>query len=173
MPQPPELKRNVELKAQLDDVERARRVARALGAQPGGFERQLDTYFHVSHGRLKLREIEGKPAVLIWYRRPDARDTRRSDYTLVAVSEPDRMKQALAAALGVRTTVEKRRELFFYRNVRIHLDQVTGRGTFLEFEAVLKPDQPEEEGHELLRELRGRFNVRDEDLIEGSYGDVG
>lgn len=169
---PPAPNRNVELKARLGDLDRARQTAIDLGADPGGIEQQRDTYFPVPHGRLKLREIEGKQAVLISYSRPDTFETRRSDYTLVPVPDLDLLKQALTAALGVQVVVEKRREIFFYRNVRIHLDQVAGHGTFLEFEAMLRPGQPEDEGHALLRELRHRFGIQEEDLMEGSYGDI-
>jgi len=33
--------------------------------------------------------------------------------------------------------VSKRREIYLWHNVRIHLDAVTGLGSFVEFEAVL------------------------------------
>ena len=53
------------------------------------------------------------------------------------IAEPALLKAALTAALGVRRVVDKRREIFLADNVRIHLDDVAGLGTFLEFEAVL------------------------------------
>ena len=73
--------------------------------------------------------------------------------------------------------VDKRREIFLVDNVRIHLDEVTGLGTFLEFEAVLGPAADgrtvdEEEGRRQLAELRTRFGLRDADLLTGSYGEM-
>ena len=38
----------------------------------------------------------------------------------------------LAEALGVRSVVRKRREIYLYHNVRIHLDEVCDLGRFLE-----------------------------------------
>lgn len=166
-----EPRRNVELKARAADPDRLRRIANDLGARAAGVENQRDTYFHAPFGRLKLREIEGQPAVLIAYARADASHSRRSDYRLAPISDPELTKEALASSLGIRSVVEKRREIYLFRKVRIHLDDVAGQGTFLEFEAVLEPDQPEAEGHALLAELQSRFGIRDEDLIEGSYGD--
>jgi adenylate cyclase class IV len=44
------------------------------------------------------------------------------------------------AALGSRGEVGKRREVWHWFNVRIHLDEVEGLGSFVEFEAVLGED---------------------------------
>ena len=42
--------------------------------------------------------------------------------------------------LGVDVVVEKRRHLLLWETVRIHLDEVTGLGSFVELEAVAGPD---------------------------------
>lgn len=164
--------RNVEIKARCPDLDRARRVAEQLGAQSGGVLRQRDTYFHVSRGRLKLRETAGDAAVLIAYSRPDASEARTSRYYLVPAADPESLAAALQAALGIRCVVEKRRELFLYHNVRIHLDDVTGLGTFLEFEAVLTPGDCESDAHKLLADLRRSFGIKDDVLLAGSYADL-
>ena len=106
---------------------------------PSGWatQHQIDTYFHCRHGRLKLRQIDGLRAELVWYARPDEEGPKPSDYQLVPLQNPETLKAALAAALGVRAVVEKRREIFLYHSVRIHLDDVVGLGHFIEFEAVL------------------------------------
>ena len=146
-------RRNVELKARCADLAAARGVVQQLGARAAGVEVQADTYFRVGHGRLKLREIEGQSAVLIWYARPDADQARISSYYLVPVPEPEALKAALAAALGVRGEVRKRRTIYLWHNVRIHLDKVAGLGNFVEFEAVLGADDDEATAHAHLRQL--------------------
>ena len=54
------------------------------------------------------------------------------------------LKTALVAALGIRGVVHKRREIYLWHNVRIHLDEVAGLGALVEFEAVLaiNPAEP-------------------------------
>lgn len=136
-------RRNLELKARHPDLAAARAAAVRLGAHPAGVEQQTDTYFSVPHGRFKLREIEGQPAVLIWYERPDRDEARLSTYYLVPVVDAATLKAALAAALGIRGEVRKRRAIYLWHNVRIHLDEVAGLGTFIEFEAVLSSDDDE------------------------------
>jgi adenylate cyclase class IV len=65
-------RRNLELKARHADLDAARKIVRAIaGVRSGGVEMQVDTYFHVPHGRLKLREINEESATLIFYDRPN------------------------------------------------------------------------------------------------------
>ena len=62
---------NIELKARLNDLDAARAVAAAIATAQLPTQHQVDTYFHCCHGRLKLREIGGQPAQVVWYERPD------------------------------------------------------------------------------------------------------
>lgn len=169
--QPPTVRRNIELKARCADLDSARR-AEALGAKVLEVLHQRDTYFAVRAGRLKLREIEGQAAVLIWYDRPNAAASRMSRYLLVPVAAPELLKSALTAANGVCTVVQKQRTVYLYENVRIHLDAVAGLGRFLEFEAVLAEGQPAEDGHRQLGRLRAWFGIAAADLVESSYGEL-
>lgn len=164
--------RNIELKARLADLSAARRIAEAIVTERLAPQQQVDTYFHCNCGRLKLRRIEGRSAQLIWYARADQPSPKTSDYLLVPVSNPEMLQAALTAALGVRVVVEKRREILFYHNVRIHFDDVVGLGHFLEFEAVLGPETDDAEGRAQLERLMAQFAVDPTDLLEGSYSDM-
>lgn len=169
-------RRNIELKARCRDLAAAEGVCRAIGAEARGRLGQTDTYFHVPHGRLKLRENDGDAfdlrCSLIWYDRPTQTAARPSDYTLVPVAEPVALKAALTAALGVRVVVRKTRRLWMWHDVRIHLDDVEGLGSFIEFEAVLAPDDPDALGLQRLAELTGAFSIHPEDQIAESYGEL-
>jgi adenylate cyclase, class 2 len=164
--------RNIELKTRLRDPAAARAVAEALATKRLGVQHQVDTYFHCPHGRLKLRQIDGLSAQLVWYARPDQQGPKPSDYRLVPVANPETLKAALAAALGVRGVVEKRREIFLVDNVRIHLDDVAGLGHFLEFEAVLGAQHSDADGHAQLERLMRQFDIQGADLLDGSYGEM-
>ena len=142
-----------------------------MGAHHAGEMLQIDTYFNVPRGRLKLREIDQKHAELIWYTRADEPEVRPSDYTIVPVAAPDAMKSALAAALGVRSEVRKRRELWLWENVRIHLDEVDGLGTFIEFEAVISDEADEQPSRQRLERLRAATSIEFTDFLARSYGD--
>src|SRR5262249_28670610 len=124
------------------------------------------------HGRLKLREIAGEPAVLIWYSRPDVGTARFSDYVLCPVTDVATLKAALASAMGVRCEVRKRREILLWHNVRIHLDEVAQLGTFVEFEAVLGPGDDEPTAHARLAQLTEAMGLQEEERIAGAYADL-
>ena len=174
----PAAARNVELKCRCPDLAAAREAAGRLVPVPRdlGVMRQVDTYYPVSHGRLKLRQITpdhgpGR-AELIWYDRADAAVTRGSDYRLTPVTHPAELHASLTAALGVRGTVAKVRHLLLWHNVRIHLDEVDGLGSFVEFEAVLSAGQTEPVGHQRLAELCAAMGLAPTDYQSGSYADL-
>jgi adenylate cyclase class 2 len=168
----PGMRRNVELKARCHDLAAARAAAERIGTRFEATLHQIDTYFHVPHGRLKLREIDGVRAELIGYERPNETGDRASDYRVVPVTDTAGLKAALAAALGVRGEVRKRRDLLLWRNVRIHLDEVEGLGSFLEFEAVVSPTDNEAASREHLKQLAAALKVSEADRIAVSYSDL-
>jgi predicted adenylyl cyclase CyaB len=75
-------------------------------------------------------------------------------------------------ALGMLAIVEKKRTLFLWKNVRIHLDEVTDLGSFIEFEAVLSDGHDEADGHNKIAFLQQEFSIARSDLIETSYLDI-
>ncbi len=163
---------NVELKARIDAGDRVRAVAVQLATARLADQHQIDTYFVCLHGRLKLREIDAQRAELIWYERPDQTAPKPCRYCLIPVDDPAAMKHALQAALGVHVVVEKHREIYLFHNVRIHLDQVTGLGQFLEFEAVLGAEVTEDKGRRQVEQLQAHFGIATADLLTGSYADL-
>ncbi|HEY1600585.1 MAG TPA: class IV adenylate cyclase [Pirellulales bacterium] len=165
-------RQNVELKARLVDLPGARALAARLSGGPPEIIAQVDTYFACAHGRLKLRTIVGDHSELIAYVRTDEIAPRASRYRIIPVPDAAALGDALSAALGVLVIVEKRREISLYNNVRIHLDQVQGLGTFLEFEAVLEAHQPLAVGELQVRELARQFGLLPEHLVGGSYSDL-
>jgi adenylate cyclase class 2 len=170
MPDEPEsARRNVELKAVDPDPERSLAVCRSLGAEDHGVLVQRDTYFAVAHGGLKLREQTPGAPHLIQFERADRPEQRLSRYRVIGVDDGPAARAALSAALGVRAVVAKRRRLFLWRGVRIHLDEVEGLGTFLELEAVAPPASDLAAEHQLVAELRGAFAVTDDRLRSTGY----
>ena len=118
---------NFEFKARLKDAVHVRATLKQLRARFLGTDHQVDTYFHVPAGRLKIREgrIENS---LIHYQRTDSAHARRSHVELMLLPRRNSVRAILSGALGVLTVVDKRREIYFVGNVKIHLDRVRGLG---------------------------------------------
>lgn len=163
---------NLEVKIRIADLASIRQGLASLQPQWVGRLHQVDTYFHARCGRLKLRQIEGQTAQLISYDRPDVAGVRTSSYHIVPCPDPALLLIALTAALGVRCRVEKIRDLYLWHNVRIHLDQVTGLGDFLELEAVLSPHEHVNLSQQRLATILARLGLTDSIRIGGSYADL-
>ncbi len=163
---------NIELKARCPDRESVRRALGSLGAEDRGVEHQVDTYFSTGAYRMKLRESSLGHHILIWYHRPNTTDSRKSTYRLRPVPDPTAKKAILSQAMEVKQVVTKDRHLFLIGPTRIHLDSVDELGSYLEFEVVLGDGVTEEQGHEIIADLRERLDVRDEHLVSRSYADL-
>jgi predicted adenylyl cyclase CyaB len=143
-----------------------------MNADFRGMDKQLDTYFNVPEGRLKLREgnIENS---LIFYNRKNLSGPRRSDIALCKVPRGLELRQVLSNALGVKVAVRKRREIYFVGNVKFHIDTVSGLGSFVEIEAI---DMDGSAGTRKLRAQCDKYmrllGIRREDLLSGSYSDM-
>lgn len=165
---------NVELKAADPDPAASERACRALGARDGGTLVQRDTYFAVARGRLKLREDpERGTGELIFYLRADEAGLRSSSYWRAPAADPAALRELLAAAHGVAGVVAKRRRLFLHRNVRIHLDDVEGLGSFVELESVLAtPGAESSDEAAALAEVVEALGLAGRETIAGGYLDL-
>jgi homotetrameric cytidine deaminase len=133
---------------------------------------QRDTYFAGRDGRLKLREQDGERPELIAYRRPDSADASESTYVLAPVADADALAEALDAALGATVVVAKRRQLLLWEGVRIHLDEVEGLGSFVEFEAVVPDAGDLDTARAKVARLRESLGIADEALVSVGYSDL-
>jgi homotetrameric cytidine deaminase len=164
---------NVEIKARDADPDATAARCQALGAVDHGVLQQRDTYFAGRHGRLKLREQDEAAAELIAYRRPDAEQAQESAFVRAPAAEPALLREALDAALGETVAVVKRRRLFVWEQVRIHLDDVEGLGTFIELEAMVGPGlNTREEALEKVARLRSELAISDDALVAVGYSDL-
>jgi predicted adenylyl cyclase CyaB len=161
---------NLEIKARCADLDAARERVSRIATRRVGLDRQVDTYFRTHSGWLKLRESSLRGGQLVPYLRPDQPGPKLADYRVVPVEDPRGLKALLGEILGVHCVVEKRREIFLYQNVRIHLDRVKGLGSFLELEAVFDGSEAGlADQRRKVDFLMKELGVRDEHLVSTSY----
>lgn len=163
--------RNVEIKARAAQWKRQLAAGLAL-ADSTETLLQADTFFRCDNGRLKLREERGRGARLIFYRRADIRGSKLSEYALVPVKSPARLKALFSRRLGVTARVVKKRRLCLVGRTRVHFDEVKGLGRFIELEVVLRPGERPASGRREAAALMKRLSVRKEDLLSGAYADL-
>jgi predicted adenylyl cyclase CyaB len=69
--------------------------------------------------------------------------------------------------------VRKKREIYFIKNVKFHIDEVDGLGNFAEIEASdLYADIPKEELQKQCDSYLKELKIKEEDLISVSYSDM-
>ena len=163
---------NVEIKARARNPVRQEALASALATAPRQVLHQIDTFFCVPSGRLKLREFAPDSGQLIYYERQDTAGPKTSRYWLIPTTEPGAMCALLAAALGLRGEVRKQRTVYLAGQTRIHVDRVEALGTFIELEVVLQADQPESQGEQIARQMIAELEIQAADLIDRAYLDL-
>ena len=164
--------KNFEFKAKVDEIEKYESQLRTLKPEYKGVDHQVDTYFNVKQGRLKLREgnIENS---LINYDREDVAGSKESQIILYRHTPDPALKAILTHQLGVKIVVEKRRKIYFINNVKFHFDIVENLGTFIEVEAIDERDEF------TLEELKNQcdhyfrfFDLKESNLVDKSYSDL-
>lgn len=170
---------NVESKSRCQDLEAVASRAAELGARYEGRLEQLDTYFQVERGRLKLREVShhfpdgrvSESSELIRYERPNERGARVSTYERTAIEDVRARKAQLEEVHGVQGCVRKRRTLWILDATRIHLDEVEDLGSFVELETVSER-QPTAAAHLEHERVRGGLGLDPGETVAGSYIDL-
>jgi predicted adenylyl cyclase CyaB len=163
----------IEIKARCTNPSKVRQL---LLQQPNlqfiGVDAQVDTYFKIPSGRLKLREgnIENS---LIYYDRENKKDAKKSDVTLYKPTEVASLKAVLLAALPTLIVVEKKREIYFIDHIKFHIDTLSALGSFIEIEVIDANDAMDiSEMKEQCQWYMELLDIQKEDLMENSYSDM-
>ncbi len=162
--------KNLEIKARVRDVDALLKAVKRLGAKRTAQLHQIDTYFSVPKGRLKLRDEGKRGAYLIFYERGERKVERWSNYLTHQVQDTKSFIRLFEQCLGTRIIVNKRRVLYMYKNARIHLDTVKDLGTFMEIEVLVQ--KGETQAQRLMNELVKHLNIQKKDCIKQSYSDL-
>lgn len=163
---------NIEFKARVNDLREVETHLQTLSPVFKGLDHQIDTYFNVPHGRLKLREGNIEHA-LIQYHRDNLAGAKESSVVLYKHKPNPALKQILTLQFGVLKVVDKQRKIYFIDHVKFHFDQVLGLGEFMEVEVINENNRFTME--ELQAECKrwiGFFDILPEQFVETSYSDL-
>ncbi len=102
--------------------------------------------------------------------------TRLVQKILIFICESRRckgVKRSIDKINGVKVIVKKKREIYYINNVKFHIDEVPGLGSFVEIEAGnILADLTQEQLKEQCDFYLKEFMIKPEDLIEVSYSDM-
>jgi len=165
----------IEIKAKCENLSIIREKLKKLGAKKIGVFKQVDTYFNVKKGRLKIREVrELNKSKIVYYLRPDVKGPKRSDIIILELDKKyaNELKKVLAKAVGVKIVVRKLREIYKYLGAQIHLDEVEDLGYFVEIELPIPSANSFESYKNIVKSIIKELGISEQDLIEGSYSDL-
>ncbi|MEK6835873.1 MAG: class IV adenylate cyclase [Nanoarchaeota archaeon] len=162
----------IEIKATHNDHNYVRNILKFRNAVFIGLDHQIDIYFNVTNGRLKLRKgnIENN---LIYYKREDKAGPKLSKPILFKSNPESELEEILTKSLGVLIVVDKTREIYFIDNIKFHLDNIKNLGSFVEIEAIDKEDKfSSDDLSKQCQEYIALFKISKESLISVSYSDL-
>lgn len=161
---------SIEIKSKINDPKRIEMLLKAKNARFVGEDHQIDTYFITENNHLKLRHGKIENA-LIFYERPETKDLKRSKVKLQKLpKDNEEIKDILNRILGIKTIVDKKRKIYFIENVKFHIDEVQGLGSFVEIEALdTKGDLTEKHLKEQCEYYINYLKLDREQLVDKSY----
>jgi len=160
---------NLEIKIPVKNFKKLIAIIEKKGGQKIYSSRQIDIYYKLNNGRLKIRNSSGEKSI-IYYKRIEDGSERRSDFETIKVDKPDKWIKLFDKFLERLTVVDKHRTLYHLYNTRIHFDKVKGLGNFVELETkVVKGKQKARKEFQKILEL---LKLNPEKQILNSYSDL-
>ena len=163
---------NYEFKARTDRLDELEAKLKTLNPRFVGEDHQIDTYFNVPEGRLKLRQgnIENS---LIRYHRENSADSKLSKVLLYQHAPAPELKTILESSLGIDVVVDKVRKIYFIDHVKFHFDSIQELGTFVEVEVIDSTGQADIETLKTeCQKYAQFFEIEPKDFVSHSYSDL-
>jgi len=163
---------NIEIKARLPKKNTLREILTEHDAEYKWTDHQIDTYYKVEVWRLKIREwtIEN---YLIHYNRINQKWPKKSTIILHHLEKKSKLKEILNKSHKILALVDKKREIYYINNIKIHIDSVMWLWNFVEIEA--RDTKGNIWKDKLLSQCEYYMNllkIEKNDLIKESYSDL-
>jgi predicted adenylyl cyclase CyaB len=165
----------IHLKARLNNKNKIKiKLVDDCEAKYIGEYQQLDTYFKVPEGHLKIRQLKGtNNSHLLYYSKESLKGVKERKIWFTGINDPEALKTLLNKIFPIMAEVNNHREIYTYKNIQIHLDEVEFLGTFINFELEVKPQYlAKKNGQKFLIDFMKYLNLNEENLEEYSYSDL-
>jgi predicted adenylyl cyclase CyaB len=160
---------NFELKTKISNCAEILERIKNIGAIYKETMNQIDYYFQIGTEKEKIREINHHTISLISYKRSEKNGRKDSNYVIKEISQEQ--KESLLKEKPLLCLVDKNRQLWMYKNTRIHIDNVVGLGNFMELETVVK-DISKNQGLNEFKEVVKKLEIDLEETEPFSYSDL-
>ncbi|MGB9665668.1 MAG: class IV adenylate cyclase [Ignavibacteria bacterium] len=160
---------NLEIKVPVKNLKKLIEIVEKEGGSKIYSSRQIDVYYKLENGRLKIRNSSGEKSI-IFYKRIEDGSERWSDFEVIKVDKPEKWIKFFDRFLQRLVVVDKHRTLYHLFNTRIHFDRVKGLGNFVELETkvINGKSQARKEFQKILELLE----LNPQNQILNSYSDL-
>jgi predicted adenylyl cyclase CyaB len=160
---------NFEIKTKIDNQSEVIKRIKNIGAIYKEKMDQTDYYFQTGTSKEKIREINNQEISFISYKRSEQKNRKDSNYTITTLS-PEQ-KESFLRNNRPLCVVSKVRQLWMYKNTRIHVDNVDELGDFMELETVIK-NISNDQGLNEFNEVVDKLKIDLEKTEPYSYSDL-
>ncbi len=160
---------NLEIKVPVKNLKKLIEIVEKEGGSKIYSSRQIDVYYKLENGRLKIRNSSGEKSI-IFYKRIEDGSERWSDFEVIKVDKPEKWIKFFDRFLQRLVVVDKHRTLYHLFDTRIHFDRVKGLGNFVELETkvINGKSQARKEFQKILELLE----LNPQNQILNSYSDL-
>jgi predicted adenylyl cyclase CyaB len=165
---------NYEIKARCSKKkqDKIKEILKQNNALFAGTDNQIDTYFKIDRGRLKIRRgnIENS---LVYYNRENRKNSKQSNVEMYNLPEDSNLEKLIRDKCDVLVVVDKKRDIYLIDNVKFHIDKVKYLGDFIEIEA--KSDNDSISMGSIKKQCnyyKKLFKIQSKTLIKDSYSDM-
>lgn len=160
---------NLEIKVPVQNLKKLINIVESHKGMKIYSSRQIDVYYKIPAGRLKIRNSSGEKSIIYYKRNEDGRE-RWSNFEVIKVNNPEEWIKFFDKFLERLVVVDKHRTLYHLENTRIHFDRVKNLSNFVELETkvVTTRKAARKEFEKILKLL----NLNPENQILNSYSDL-
>lgn len=160
---------NLEIKVPIEKPQKLKSIVEKAGGKLIYSCRQIDVYYKIKNGRMKVRDSSGERSV-IFYNRVEDGSERWSRFEALKVDSAKLWIKFFDNFLDRLVVVDKHRTLYYLKNTRIHFDKIKNLGNYIELETkiVRTKEQARKEFNEICELLALDLNNQ---ILE-SYSDL-
>ena len=161
---------NLEIKVPVKNLKKLKILVEKEGGELIYSSKQIDVYYKLNNGRLKVRDSSKGEKSVIFYRRVEDGSERWSNFEVIPVTNPKNWIKFFDNFLERLVVVDKHRTLYHLKNTRIHFDKVKGLGNFVELET--KVVNGKLKAKKEFQQIMKLLNLNHDEQILSSYSDL-
>lgn len=160
---------NLEIKVPVRNLNKLIKIVESNNGKKIYSSRQIDIYYKIPNGRLKIRNSSGEKSIIFYKRNEDGKE-RWSDFEVIKVKNPEEWIKFFDRFLERLIVVDKFRTLYHLENTRIHFDKVKKLGSFVELETKVVTNK--KNARKEFEKILNLLDLKTENQILNSYSDL-